>query len=484
MAGAAVDKLRIVMYPWLAFGHINPFFKLAKLIAQKGHFITFVSTPKNIDRLPNLPPNLASHIEFVKLPLPKVENLPENAESTADVPLNLIQYLKKANDSLREHLVRFLESSKPDAIIFDFCSYWVGPIASEMGIKSSFFCTFNAAAMAFMGSPSEIMGVDNPVRNKPEDLTVPPPWIPFPTAVAYHRHDVNGVMQIQLENDSGVSDGYRTGMSIRNCDVVTIRSSYEFEAEWLQVLETIYGKPVFPVGELPTYDDGDENDDAWLRVKCWLDNQSKNTVVYVAFGTEARMNQQQVTEIALGLERSEVPFFWVLGNRGGFQLPDGFEERTRGGRGVVWNGWAPQAKILAHESVGGFWTHGGLSSVVEGIQNGKPLVLLTFQLDQGLNARLLEEKKLGYSIPRDENDGSFTSDGVNAEARRIETRDLEDNYFLKKRKRGNYEGNSIVHGSLARGSNKLQTQRLSLLEAFASSTKSATSVTKPHTSCA
>ncbi|KAG5026877.1 hypothetical protein JHK86_022791 [Glycine max] len=32
--------------------------------------------------------------------------------------------------------------------------------------------------------------------------------------------------------------------------------------------------------------------------------------------------------------------------------------------------------------------------------------------DHGLNSRVLEVKKMGYSIPKDERDGSFTSDAV------------------------------------------------------------------------
>jgi len=42
----------------------------------------------------------------VKLPLPKVENLLENAEATTDVPYNVIQYLKKAYDDLEEPFVK------------------------------------------------------------------------------------------------------------------------------------------------------------------------------------------------------------------------------------------------------------------------------------------------------------------------------------------------------------------------------------------
>ena len=61
-------KLHIAMFPWLAFGHMIPYLELAKLMAQKGHHISFLSTPQNIDRLPKLPPNLASLIDLVKLP--------------------------------------------------------------------------------------------------------------------------------------------------------------------------------------------------------------------------------------------------------------------------------------------------------------------------------------------------------------------------------------------------------------------------------
>jgi hypothetical protein len=99
------------------------------------------------------------------------------------------------------------------------------------------------------------------------------------------------------------------------------------------------------------------------------------------------------------------------------ELPEGFEERTKE-RGVVCTSWAPQLKILAHDSVGGFLTHSGWSSVVESLQFERPLILLTFYADQGINAKVLDEKKIGYLIPRNEQDGSFTRDSV-AESLRL-----------------------------------------------------------------
>ena len=139
--------------------------------------------------------------------------------------------------------------------------------------------------------------------------------------------------------------------------------------------------------------------------------------MYVAFGSEAKPNQTELTEIALGLEQSELPFFWALKLKRGpcdtevIQLPEGFKERTKG-RGVVCTSWAPQLKILSHPSIGGFLSHSGWTSVVEALQLERPLILLTFLADQGLNASFLREKKMGCLIPRNEEDGSFTREAV------------------------------------------------------------------------
>ena len=38
--------------------------------------------------------------------------------------------------------------------------------------------------------------------------------------------------------------------------------------------------------------------------------------------------------------------------------------------------------------------------------------MLLYYLDQGLNARILEEKKVGVEVPRNEQDGSFTRNAI------------------------------------------------------------------------
>uniref|UniRef100_A0A0A0KIQ5 UDP-glucosyltransferase n=1 Tax=Cucumis sativus TaxID=3659 RepID=A0A0A0KIQ5_CUCSA len=411
----AVDKkLHIVMFPWLAFGHMIPYLELSKLIAQKGHRVSFVSTPKNIDRLPTqLPPHLSPFLSFVKIPLPQLHTLPPDAEATSDLPYDKVQFLKEAFDALKQPLSDFLQTSDADWILYDFAPYWVGQeIGPNLRIKTAFFSIFILQSLAFVGP----MSGDS--RMKLEDFTVPPDWIPFPTTVAFRHFEIKKIFDFVAGNATGVTDIDRFKMSAHYSDLVVVRAFPEFEPEWIQLLEDIHHKTVLPVGQLPTSEyDLKEDNPTWQSIKEWLDKQAKGSVVYVAFGSEAKPNQHELTEIALGLEQSRFSFFWVLRTRLGLsdpepiELPEGFEERTKG-RGVVCTTWAPQLKILGHESVGGFLTHSGWSSVVEAIQSERALVLLSFVADQGIIARVLEEKKMGYCVPRSELDGSFTRDSV------------------------------------------------------------------------
>ncbi|KAK9285240.1 hypothetical protein L1049_024429 [Liquidambar formosana] len=438
-------KLHIVMYPWLAFGHMIPFLELAKTISQKGHRVSFISTPRNIDRLPKLPPNLVPLINFVKLPLPPVENLPENAEATNDIPSNKDPYLKVAFDGLQDPITRFLETSDPDWVVYDL-AYWLCPIAAKLGVSCAFFSVFTASSISFGGLPtsSAVMdGGDGDPRREPEHFTVPPSWVPFPTNVAMRLYEAKKIFRLMgknVSNVSGVSDMFRFKSAVTGCDVFSLRSCLEVEPEWLNLLGEIQSKPVFPVGLLPltVQDSGDEKDETWRRISEWLNKHDKGSVVYVGLGSEVRPTQDEFTELALGLELSGLPFFWALrkpphsDEYDPVELPGGFKDRTKG-RGIVWTSWAPQLRILAHDSVGGFLTHCGWSSIIEALQFGRALIMLPLWGDQGLNARVFEEKEVGIGVPRDEEDGSFTRKSI-AESLKLVMVDEEGKIYRDKAK--------------------------------------------------
>ncbi|KAH0714142.1 hypothetical protein KY284_007047 [Solanum tuberosum] len=351
--------------------------------------------------------------------MPHVEKLQENAEATIDLPYEQVKYLKLAHDALKESMAKFLEDSDIDFILFDFASYWIPSIASKFNIPTGYFSIFIAAVLGFVG-PEPGLNNDYEIRKTPDEYTVPPKWVSFETTVAFKLFEVLRIFEASMKGEEeNVSDIFRIYKAAELSDFLLVRSCSEFEPEWLKVVGDIHRKPVFPVGQLSTttYEDDNTKIDAWREIKLWLDEQEKGKVIYVAFGSEAKPSQNELAELSLGLELSGLPFFWVLRTKRGesddelIQLPEGFEERTKG-RGIVCTSWAPQLKILSHDSVGGFLTHSGWSSVVEAIQFEKSLVLLTFLADQGINARLLEEKEMAYSIPRNDQDGSFTRDSV------------------------------------------------------------------------
>ncbi|KAM3383476.1 hypothetical protein P3S68_009051 [Capsicum galapagoense] len=143
----------------------------------------------------------------------------------------------------------------------------------------------------------------------------------------------------------------------------------------------------------------------------FLDKQDGNSVIFISFGRTTTFSQQQVNEIALGLERSNHKFIWVLREAdkkmetekfeekdGKIELPKGFEERIEG-RGMVVRNWVPQLEILRHSSMGGFLSHCGWNSCIESISMGVPLATWPIQHDQPFNAVLVTNLlKIGTSV--------------------------------------------------------------------------------------
>ncbi|PKA66805.1 Putative UDP-rhamnose:rhamnosyltransferase 1 [Apostasia shenzhenica] len=418
-------KLHVVMMPWLAMGHLFPFFELSKRLALLGHRVSFLASPANLRRLPVLPPSLSHLVELVPCPLPPVENLPENVESTVDLPSDDVRpFLTQAFFSIERRLADFLDDSsrpKPDWILYDIItSRWVPALAARHGVSCAPFRPYSAAAICFFGW---FLGYDSP-----EQLTVVPEFVPFPTTVVFTPFEARQIIPFlpKFLSPSESSRGSRGKfMAIRTCR--------EFEPEWLELLGKIHdGQPIVPVGLLPpSFDDGDSSQ-TWVRISAWLDqNREPGSVVFAAFGSEVKLTREQIDEIAAGLEGSEVPFVWAL--RAG-SPPAGFGDRT-GGRGLVVEGWVPQARLLAHESVGGFLTHGGWNSIVEGLTAGVALVVLPMQFDQGLNARLLEEKGLGVEVVRGREDGLISGEEIARKLRAAMAEEEEDGEGLRARVR-------------------------------------------------
>ncbi|KAL3755265.1 hypothetical protein ACJRO7_002332 [Eucalyptus globulus] len=144
----------------------------------------------------------------------------------------------------------------------------------------------------------------------------------------------------------------------------------------------------------------------------WLDKQAPSSVIYVSFGTTTVLSDEQIREIAMGLERSGQKFIWVLREAdkadifsGGvearkIELPQGFKETVEArDSGVVVRDWAPQLEILGHPATGGFLSHCGWNSCMESISMGVPSLAWPMHSDQPSNAVLITQVlKIGLMV--------------------------------------------------------------------------------------
>ncbi|CAN1158527.1 UDP-glycosyltransferase 88A1 [Linum perenne] len=169
--------------------------------------------------------------------------------------------------------------------------------------------------------------------------------------------------------------------------------------------------PIYCIGPLIAGRDGGRDADG-NECLTWLDSQPKGSVIFLCFGSLGVFLREQLREIAIGLERSQQRFLWVVRDPPSVNdnnqnlavleteeepletlLPEGFLERTKG-RGYMVKSWAPQVAVLNHDSVGGF-----------SVRAGVPMVAWPLYAEQRLNLVLLVEE-IGIALPMVESDDS------------------------------------------------------------------------------
>ena len=177
-------------------------------------------------------------------------------------------------------------------------------------------------------------------------------------------------------------------------------TSRVIEGPYVELLERINGgKKVWALGPLNPL--AIEKKD--FRHSCmeWLDKQEPNSVIYVSFGSLTTLTEEQIQQIASGLEQSKQKFIWMLRDAGKGnifdgseakegKLENGFEERVKC-MGLVIRDWAPQLEILNHSSTGGFMTHCGWNSCLESLTMGVPIAAWPVHSDQPRNTVLMTE---------------------------------------------------------------------------------------------
>ncbi|KAF3455339.1 hypothetical protein FNV43_RR05787 [Rhamnella rubrinervis] len=384
-------RISILMLPWLAHGHVSPFLELAKKLSDKNFHIYFCSTPINLKPVRESLTNQTTYsIEPVDLHLPYFPELPPHYHTTKDLPPNLMNTLKTAFDFGKPAFEEILKTLKPNLVIYDFLQPWAPAEAENQKIKSILFLTCGAAFASFL--------VFNSLNHQYTEY-------PF-ESLNFPEIECQKILQFRHDTANGIKNDERFLQCIaRSSKMVLIKTLRDIEAEHNDFLSGLVGKEMDPIGPLVHEPIHNDNDSVVLD---WLNKKHPSTVVYASFGSEYFLSKEEMEEMAYGLELSEVSFIWVVRFHGddfrgkhsiGEVLPEGFVKRV-GERGLVVDGWAPQAKILGHPSTGGFVSHCGWSSTLEGMMNGVPIIVMPMQLDQPLNSKLVLEVGVGMEVPR------------------------------------------------------------------------------------
>ncbi|OVA15425.1 UDP-glucuronosyl/UDP-glucosyltransferase [Macleaya cordata] len=402
----------ILVFPYPAQGHMIPLLDLSHQLSLRGLTITILVTPKNLPILNPLLSQNHSNIQTLILPFPDHPSIPHGVENVKDLPPSLFRVMMRAMGELYNPILHWFNShpSPPVAIISDFFLGWTHHLASHLRIPRIVFFSSGAMGVAVIDS----MFRDVP-KNDDDNPNVLISFRKIPNSPVYPWWQLPSIFLGHKEGDPDsefIRDGLLANMESWG---MVFNTFNELESVYLDHFrkrnESSLGycsHRVWAVGPLlPPNDEDDvgstdrggssssvETDD----LLSWLDTCPDHSVVYVCFGSQAVLRNNQMEALAAGLECSGARFLWcvkeateghAMGEYG--MVPTGFEDRTAG-RGLVIRGWAPQLLILRHRAVGSFLTHCGWNSVLEGLSSGVVMLAWPMRADQYVDATLLVDQ--------------------------------------------------------------------------------------------
>ncbi|GAA0173226.1 hypothetical protein Leryth_000464 [Lithospermum erythrorhizon] len=390
------NTLRILMFPWLAHGHISPFLELAKKLANTQNFIVYIcSTPINLTSVKKKieEGSNSSSIKFVELHLEETTSLPSCFHTTNGLPPHLMDNLKQALKNAIPNFNNILDVLKPNLLIYDTILPWAADAAIERHIPAVDFITSSSVMTCF------IFHMFNNPQGKGNDF----PFIDTIHYRSYEKHHLENIIAC-AENPNVKKEG----SIYKSSDIVLIKGMKDIEGKYSDYLSEMCGKKIILVG--PLVQEPNQDDENSFIIK-WLNRKSEKSTIFISFGSEYFLSDEERREIAHGLELTNVNFVWVVrfpkdskGKKINLKdsLPEGFLTRVRN-RALVLDGWAPQAKILEHPSIGGFVSHCGWSSIMESMKYGVPIIAMPMHIDQPINSRFVEEVGVGIEVVRSDN---------------------------------------------------------------------------------
>jgi len=402
-------KQTVVLIPGGGVGHVGPMTQLAKVFLDHGFDVTMVlieppikstdSGASFIERVAASNPSITFHV------LPPIPS-PDFASSPKHPFLLMLDFMCQYNEKLESFLSSIPRPRLHSLVIDMFCSHVID-VAAKLGLPVYTFFASGAGVLAvFTQLPALLAGRRMALKELGD---TPLEFLGVPPMPASH------LVRELLEDPE--DELCRTMMNNwkRNTDThgVLVNTFCSLESRALQAFRDplcIPGRvlpPVYSIGPLVAKGGSWADEEGAGRPEClaWLDAQPERSVVFLCWGSKGSLPEEQIKEIAAGLEKSGQRFLWVVRTPAGSDdpkryleqrpepdldalLPEGFLERTKG-RGFVLKSWAPQADILTHPATGAFVTHCGWNSTLEAIAAGVPMLCWPLGAEQKMNKVLM-----------------------------------------------------------------------------------------------
>ncbi|KAM0981780.1 hypothetical protein ACFX2A_015078 [Malus domestica] len=403
----------VTIVPTSGLGHLIPLVELAKrLVIQHNFSITFIIPNDGSHLAPQkkvLEALDSQSISYVFLPPVSFHDLPVDVTIETKITLTLTRSLSALRDSLKV----LNESTRLVALVVDFFGAEALDVANEFHLSPYIFFSTNAMGLWLL---FHLPHLDETTSCEYRDLPEP---VLLPGCVPIQGGDF--LDPVQDRSNPVYKAVVHIFKKCRSAAGIMVNSFADLEPGAFKAFkETELGlclPPVYPIGPVIKTSSTDGLDaNECLR---WLDKQPYGSVLFVSFGSGGTLSQEQLNELALGLELSGQRFIWVVkspnetannasyftvkGGENPFEfLPNGFLERTKD-VGLVVSSWAPQVQVLSHESTGGFLTHCGWNSVLESIVHGVPLIAWPLYAEQRMNKVLLVDGlKVAFGVKADE----------------------------------------------------------------------------------
>ena len=293
----------IAVIPGLGFTHLGPILHFSKqLVHLHPHFHVTCIVPS----LGSLPPaskailqTLPPNINPIVLPPINLNDQPQGTPLGLQIHLAMTRSMESIH-----HTLKSITSKTPlVAMVIDSFAYEALDFARELNILCYIYfpCSLTTLSTYFY-----LPKLDEETTCEYKDLPHPiqvPGCLPFHgrdlTSLAHDRTSIPYKLFLQRVKRFPLVDG------------IIVNSFLEMERGPIRALEE-EGRghpPVHPVG--PIVQTGAASTTG-LECLTWLDKQQDGSVLFVSFGSGGTLSQEQMNELAYGLELSNHKFLWVV----------------------------------------------------------------------------------------------------------------------------------------------------------------------------